>query len=57
MGIKSKGAPVIYALAVLQTSNLQVRSGRGFELTEAGQQMVLKVYEADKRLMAANSSK
>jgi hypothetical protein len=57
MGIKSKGAPVIYALAVLQTSNLQVRSGRGFELTEAGQLMALKVYDADKWLMTANPSK
>ena len=57
MGMKSKGAPVIYSLAVLQTSKLLVKSGRGFELTEARQQMALKVNEADKGLMAANPSK
>jgi predicted transcriptional regulator len=47
-------AEVIHSLAILQASKLLVKSMDKFELTNQGQQMALKVHEADKLLIAAN---
>jgi predicted transcriptional regulator len=44
----------IHSLAILQASKLLAKSGGKFELTNQGQQMSLKVHEADKLLMVAN---